>query len=136
VIEIGRCHTRGGDVAACAREHLKHHYAFGIEPVLFKPTMAIEQPFRNTFDAALSYFVGGNSDFTEDNGFALRPWTSIRFASVTISCRGDTAQSMGYYSFTDETGAVVKAEFSFVYLKTNDGRLLITLHHSSLPRPA
>ena len=47
--------------------------------VLFKPTLASETQFRFTKKAALSYFLGGDPDFTEDIGFALMHWQTIRF---------------------------------------------------------
>ena len=37
---------------------------------------------------------------------------------------------MGHYYFSAPDGSVVKADYSFSYHK-RDGRVLITLHHSS-----
>ena len=39
---------------------------------------------------------------------------------------------MGNYFFKDGSDNVVKVEFTFGY-KLNDGKLVIDLHHSSLP---
>ena len=40
---------------------------------------------------------------------------------------------MGNYYFTDKNGKTVKVEYSFGYIKDNNGDLKINLHHSSFP---
>lgn len=97
---------------------------------LFKPTMAKEVPFRLEFDESVSYFAKGK--LSEDNGFALKPWTKVRFDNAKINLYENYACAMGHYFFSDEQGEETKVEYSFVYIKTNDG-IKISLHHSSLP---
>lgn len=130
IVEIGQAKTAGEDVEAVAKALLEELYAFD-EKVLFKPTKAAEDPFRNSHDEALSYFVGGIVD--EDKGFALQPWTAVRFENEDVLIKDDYAVAMGHYYFTDTSGKETKVEYTFGYHLDEDGSLKIDLHHSSLP---
>ena len=99
--------------------------------MLFKPTLASVDQFRGTKKEALSYFIG--QDLKEDNGFALAPYTKVTWENEGIITDGDSAQAMGNYYFTKTNGDIVKVEYSFGYVKDEDGNLKINLHHSSLP---
>ena len=108
-----------------------YDYENGI--VQFKPTKASEAQFRGDVKAALSYFIGSDSDFSEDSGFALNPWVNVDFENNSINIINDIAIAMGNYFFTDNNGEKTKVEYSFVYKKNNQEDLKIILHHSSLP---
>ncbi|MEM6499416.1 MAG: phosphoribosyl-AMP cyclohydrolase, partial [Pseudomonadota bacterium] len=99
--------------------------------VLFKPTLASKDQFRGTFDEALSYFVGGK--ISEDGGFAIAPYTAVRWEPEGTTINGTTALAMGNYFFTKTDGSEVKVEYTFGIEKMDDGQLKIVLHHSSLP---
>lgn len=131
IVKIGAVHTDGGDYTSAAREHIENFYAYGQETVLFKPTLAAEDQFRGTFDEALSYFVGGS--IAEDGGFAIAPYTNVRWENEGTIINGDTALSMGNYFFTTTDGSEVKVEYTFGIEQMADGELKIVLHHSSLP---
>ena len=108
-----------------------YDYENGI--VQFKPTKASDFQFRRDVKAALSYFIGSDSDFIEDKGFALNPWVKVDFENNSINIINDIAIAMGNYFFTDNDGGKTKVEYSFVYKKNDIGDLKIILHHSSLP---
>ena len=108
-------------------------YGYNTGTVLFKPTKAKDNQFRLTFEGAKSYFVGENSDFSEDKGFALQPWTNVRFENASVILNEKTATAMGNYFFTQTNGNVVKVEYTFGYFLDPKGNLKINLHHSSLP---
>ena len=133
IVKISQTYIDKGDYKAAAKEHIENLYAYGKTDVLFKPTLASEDQFRETFDEALSYFVGG--DIKEDSGFAIKPWKAARFEeNPQIAVYDDYAISMGNYFFTPaEGGPEQKVEFTFGYIKNDEGNLLINLHHSSLP---
>ncbi|MEM8653209.1 MAG: phosphoribosyl-AMP cyclohydrolase [Pseudomonadota bacterium] len=132
IVNIGEVHTAGGDYEAAAREHIETFYAYGGDaPVLFKPTLASDDQFRGSFDEALSYFVGGSIE--EDGGFAIAPYTNVRWENEGTSISGDTALAMGNYFFTTTDGSEVKVEYTFGIQEMEDGELKIVLHHSSLP---
>jgi hypothetical protein len=99
--------------------------------VLFKPTLAAEDQFRGDFDQALSYFVGGSIE--EDGGFAIAPYTNVRWENEATFIDADSAMAMGNYFFTTTEGEEVKVEYSFGYVRDEEGDLKIVLHHSSLP---
>lgn len=111
--------------------HIDEFYAFDHGTVLFKPTLASVDQFRGTKKEALSYFIG--QDLAKDNGFALAPYTAVRWENEGIVTDSDSAMAMGNYFFTKTDGDVVKVEYSFGYVKDKDGNLKINLHHSSLP---
>jgi len=81
----------------------------------------------------LSYFIAGNDKFPEDEGFALQPWTKVRFENNGMILQEKRAIAMGNYFFTDLSGGETKVEYTFGYTLSDNGELLIDLHHSSLP---
>lgn len=107
-------------------------YAWG--PVLFKPTLTeAPQTFRTTRDGALAYFVGHNSKFPKDTGFALKHWRSVKIENAAIFIDDDIAISMGNVHITDRDGKVTTVDKTWGYKRDKDGTLRIVLHHSSLP---
>ena len=108
-------------------------YNFENGSVQFKPTKAAEKQFRNDIQGALSYFIGSDSDYSEDGGFAINPWTKVEFQNDSINIYESMALSMGNYFFTDLEGNKTKVEYTFAYIKGDTGELKIILHHSSLP---
>jgi len=131
IVAIAAAHAGGGDFKARASQHIDALYAYGDTDVMFKPTLAAEDQFRETSGEALSYFIG--TEGSEDHGFAIKGWTKVRFENNGIFTTDDTAMAMGNYYFTGPDGKETKAEFSFGYIKDDAGKLKINLHHSSLP---
>ena len=134
IVAIASVHSEGGDFAARATEHINTLYAYGDTAVMFKPTLAAEDQFRETFDEALSYFIG--TEGTEDSGFAIKGWTNVRWESNGIYTDNDSATAMGNYYFTGPDGSETKVEYTFGYVLDDEGALKINLHHSSLPYSA
>jgi len=96
--------------------------------------LASVEPFRPDLEGTLSYFVAGNSKYPEDKGFALKPWTKVRFDNHKIKIFGNKAIAMGHYYFTDKkTGQETKVEYTKGYVKMKDGRVLLFLQDSLLP---
>ncbi len=110
-----------------AKEFVSKMYA---NEILMKPTMAKEQAFRTNHPDIISYFISGH--ISEDNGFALKPWTKVRFENEGIIFKNQQAFAVGHYYFTDTNGDETKVEYSFGYI-IEDGEIKINLHHSSLP---
>jgi hypothetical protein len=116
-----------------ATQMIKRLYGYDNGIVLFKPTKAKESQFRLSFEGAKSYFIGSNDNFSEDSGFALQPWTNVRFENASVILNEKTATAMGNYFFTDPNGNIVKVEYTFGYFLDSKECLKINLHHSSLP---
>jgi hypothetical protein len=133
IVDIGTVYQAGRDYQAAAREMIAQMYGYDDGPVLFKPTKAADDQFRETADQALSYFVGGS--VPEDHGFAIQPWSAVRFENHEMVLSSDMALAMGNYYFTDaNTGKAVKVEYTLgIRRAAADGRPVIFLHHSSLP---
>lgn len=134
IIRIGKFKNDRKACEKAAADIVDTLYAFDMGAVLFKPTRAAQSQFRLFREAAISYFIGGNSNFPEDTGFALQPWTEVRFENSGMVLDDQTALAMGNYFFTEAgTGNVKKVEYSFGYIKTSNGSIKINLHHSSVP---
>lgn len=134
IVEIGRIYRAGGDYVSAASDHINRFYAYDLGLVLFKPTLAADEQFRGSFDGALSYFVGGNPSYPEDKGFALRPWTKVRWRNEGITNNSCTmAVAMGNYFFTAESGEETKVEYTIGYVKDVENQLRMVVHKSSLP---
>ncbi len=134
IVRIGQVYSEKGNYSNEAADFIQDMYGYDLSSVLFKPTLASNDQFRSSFDAALSYFVGGNDAYAEDKGFAIKPYTNVKFDNVGIinnSCR--MAVAMGNYFFTDTKGSETKVEYTFAYVKDSDGDLRIVAHQSSLP---
>ncbi|MEM9151081.1 MAG: phosphoribosyl-AMP cyclohydrolase [Cyanobacteria bacterium P01_F01_bin.3] len=131
IMAIAKIHADGGDFETRASEHIDALYAYGESPVMFKPTLASDDQFRETFDEALSYFIGTQG--TEDHGFATKGWSNVRGESNGIYTDKDSAIAMGNYFFTGADGKETEAEYTFGYILDDQGDLKINLHHSSLP---
>lgn len=133
VVAIGNAYSKGEDYKKVAEELVDSLYLYQSGPVLFCPTKASKKQFRLTREGAVSYFVGDDRNYPEDKGFALQPWTKVRFENAETYIHGDYAVAMGNYFFTPEEGEEVKVEYTFGYIKDKDGKLKINLHHSALP---
>ena len=131
IVAIAATHKDGGDFKARATQHIESLYAYGKSDVMFKPTLAAKDQFREKFGEALSYFVG--TEGTEDAGFAIKGWTKVRWENNGIYTADETAMAMGNYFFTGPDGKEIKVEYTFGYIHDEDGKLKINLHHSSLP---
>ena len=131
IVAIASTHTSNGDYTARATQHINALYAYGLTDVMFKPTLAAEDQFRETFGEALDYFVGREG--SEDKGFAISGWTDVRWENNAIYTDNDSAMAMGNYFFSKADGSVTKVEYTFGYVLDDEGELRINLHHSSLP---
>mgnify|MGYP006181289879 FL=1 len=132
VINIGKKFIKGDEYREYAEQFLDNLYAFSNGNVLFKPTLASKTQFRLNKNAALSYFIGNNHEFKEDNGFALTSWDSIKFENIQILIFDKIALAMGNY-FMVKDGISKKIEYSFAYKKDDHSNLRIVLHDSHLP---
>ena len=132
IVEIGKTKNHFEESVSVTTKFINELYDFENGNVQFKPTKASEKQFRNDFESALSYFIGNNTDFSEDSGFALNPWVSVEFENDSLNVYDDIGIAMGNYFFIDQNGVKTKVEYSFVYKKVGNS-LKIILHHSSLP---
>ncbi len=136
LVAISDAHEKNGQAAAkeLAGKVIDSAYGYQLGPVLFKPTLTqAPQTFRTTRDGALAYFVGGDSNYPKDTGFALKGWKSVDIKNAAIFIAGDVATSMGNVSITDKNGKVTTVDKTWKFLKDDSGKLRIVVHHSSLP---
>ncbi|MGB3472484.1 MAG: phosphoribosyl-AMP cyclohydrolase [Erythrobacter sp.] len=138
IVKIGKVFSEGGDYRKAAADHISEFYAYDQSLVLFKPTLASVEQFRPSFDGALSYFVGGNPSYPEDKGFAITPWSKVRWQNAGITnnvCY--MAVAMGNYYFTPAKGGEeTKVEYTIGYIRDAEGDLRMTVHKSTIPYSA
>lgn len=136
LIDINSAYEKGGQAAAkaLAEQVIDAAYGYQMGAVLFKPTLTVApQTFRTTRAGALAYFVGGDSNFPKDTGFALKGWKQCEAKNAAIFIAGDSASTMGNVVMTDKNGKVTTVDKTWKYVKDDAGKLRIVLHHSSLP---
>ena len=133
VVKIGSLKNDFNECEIYTNSFLEDLYNFQNGTVLFKPTKCAHEQFRATKKEALSYFIAGEKRACqEDKGFAIQPWTKVRFENSGMILENGRALAMGNYFFTDTEGNEAKVEYTFGY-KLIKGSLKIDLHHSSFP---
>ncbi|MEC3875705.1 hypothetical protein [Chryseobacterium salviniae] len=139
LVKIGKIKEEGGDYRKFAQQVLSDAYNYDYGKVFFKPTLAYgDQTFRNDKKGALAYFVGGDPDYPNDKGFALKPWVKARYDNTGndnqgIQIYGSVAITMGNVWVTDKDGNEIMVDKTWVFRKGKDGKLRIIVHKSSLP---
>ncbi len=133
VVKIGSLKEKRAECEAYTSDFLDERYAFETGQVLFKPTKCADKQFRASKVEAMSYFIAGDDRAcSEDKGFAIQPWTKVRFENTGLILDAARAIAMGNYFFTDLDGNEAKVEYTFAY-QMIDGELKIDVHHSSFP---
>jgi hypothetical protein len=138
LVNVAQTHAKGGDAKAAAGKMIDDLYDYADGKVFFKPTLAYgPRTFRPTREGALAYFVGGNPNFPEDTGFALKGWTKARYDNNAsengIQIHGDIAITMGNVYITGADGKEVMVDKTFVFRRCKDGNLRLCVHKSALP---
>ena len=136
LIQISDDYTKSGfeKARATAATIIDAAYGYNMGPVLFKPTLTSSpQTFRTTREGALSYFVGGDSKYPKDTGFALKGWKAVDIENAALHINGDVANSMGNVTFTDKDGKKTTVDKTWTFKKDDNNVVRIVLHHSSLP---
>ena len=139
IVELGQLATHGESsekIISDATTGLEALYAFKFAPVVFKPTKS--SSFRPELAGAVSYFIGNRDQqgFVHgDHGFATGGhFSAVRFDNQVWQKTGENMMTVGgHYYFVGAGGSETKADFTFAYVKLDDGQWYITTHHSSLP---
>lgn len=133
LLDISKTYREGGNYKALASNLIKDIYAYDNTDVLFKPTLASKKMFRPELEGAISYFVAGDDNYPEDNGFAISPWADLEFENTGYIIEGNIGLVMGNKHLTQVDGTKVTANYTMAFKPNNKGKLQIILHHSSLP---
>jgi len=70
--------------------------------------------------------------------FKVLPGHRVSFGDQLIRVYGDTAINTGYYTFSyvkDGETKTIPARYSFVYVKSDRGWLIVDHHSSAMPPP-
>ena len=141
MVEISKTYRNGGNYKELAGAFIDKLYNFQNGRVFFRPTLAAApRNFRTTRAGALSYFIGEDPNFPDDEGFAKKPWAAARYdnaieGSNAIQIYGNIAMTMGnvylkYEVSTDDKEVVVDKVFA--YLKDREGNLRLIVHKSAV----
>jgi hypothetical protein len=136
LVNISTVYDTSGFAAAkaVAEAVLDAAYSYDSNNTVFKPTLTFgNQTFRLTRAGALAYFVGGDPNFPNDTGFALKSWRNVQIQNAAILLEGNSGTSMGNVIITDKNGNSVTVDKTWRFVRGSDGKLRITIHHSSLP---
>jgi hypothetical protein len=138
LVHVGAVDAAGGNARAAASDLVDALYDYAEGTVFFKPTMAFgKNTFRRSKRGAISYFVGGDPDFPEDTGFALKRWVKVWYdnnaAENGIQIHGDIAITMGNVYLQTASGDEVMVDKTFVFRLGRDGKLRLCVHKSALP---
>ena len=141
LIEISEAYRNRGNYRELAEKFIDYKYDFKEGRVFFRPTLAAApQNFRTTREGALSYFIGENPRFPDDDGFAKKPWAKARFdnaieGSNAIQIFGNIAMTMGNVYLQPEVstdGKEVIVDKVFAFRKDDKGKLRLIVHKSAL----
>jgi hypothetical protein len=137
LVHIGELYRAGGNYQGYANQFIDTVYDYNLGRVFFKPTQAFgPHTFRPTKAGALSYFIGGNSAFPEDQpGFALKyHFRSVTFDNLPngIQIHGEIAITMGKVNLALNNGTTLTVDKTLVFRRRGSG-LRLCVHHSSLP---
>merc|ERR1712146_366935 len=128
VVKIGSLKDDREACEAFTNEFLDEVYAFDQGPVNFKPTKCSVQQFRPTKAEALSYFIAGpQAVYEEDKGFAINPWTNVKFENTDIILEKGRAIAMGNYWFTQPDGSSAKVDTPSLTKKSMENLKLISI---------
>lgn len=136
LLKIGEDFESGGleKATKTASDALDAAYGYNMGTVLFKPTLSHgNQTFRTTKEGALAYFVGGNKNFPNDAGFALKGWKKYDYKNASVFISGNVALTTGNVMLTNKDGSVTTVDKTWGFKKDTSGKMRIVLHHSSLP---
>ena len=143
LVKIGQTYHDKGDYKGVASQIIDDNYDFKEGRVFFRPTLAVApQAFRTTKEGALAYFVGGDTNFPNDKGFAIYPttWLKCRYdneieGNNAIQIHGNIALAMGNVYLSGADGNDIVVDKVFAFRKGSDGKLRLIVHKSALPNP-
>lgn len=133
LIGIGNAYKNEGDYKATAVRHIERFYGFDDGKVLYKPYRTMNKPFRTTAEGALSYLIGDNAAFPEDEGFAIQPWIRIRWENAGIINDSNIAIAMGTAYFEHENGSETRKNYTLCFKRNPQGDLKIITQKTSSP---
>jgi len=95
---------------------------------VLKPTFS--SVMRRTPEEIRVYFVGGGK--FGDVGFFKEQFCDVLFTGGSPQFFGEMAFDMGGYEFIRQDRSKVEADYTFIYQRATEGKVLIVAHHSSL----
>lgn len=142
LVEICRAYSEGGNYRSLAEKFIDDLYDFQDGRVFFRPTLANPpHNFRTTREGALSYFIGEDPNFPNDDGFIKKGWVSAEYdnaieGSNAIQIHGNIAMAMGNVYLSKEVAiggdTEVVVDKVFAYRKDHEGKLRLIVHKSAV----
>ena len=99
VVKIGSLKDSRKECEDFSSQFLDKLYSFENGPVLFKPTKCKLNNLEKQGEATSYFIAGDDRACNEDGGFAINPWTKVRFENTNIILEENRAIAMGNYFF-------------------------------------
>lgn len=132
-IGISNAKKNDGNFKGAAQRHVQNLYGFDEGKVLYKPYNTMDKSFRTTEEGAISYLIGDNKSFPEDQGFALEAWKNVRFENIGIINDSSIAIAMGTLYFEHDNGSETRKNYTLCFKRNAEGKLKIIAQKSSFP---
>ena len=140
LVEIATVSRNRGNYEEVANKFIDKTYDFSWMngKLFFRPTLAYPpNAFRTNRAATLSYFIGGNAQFPDGDGFARGPWVKCDYSNDLgngvsgIQTYQDLAIVMGTVTLTDCHEKKTKVDKVFVFRRQAPGVLKLVVHMSA-----
>ena len=122
-----------GYYESAARKHIEQHYNFAEGDVMFKIGNDENAPFRYTADGLLSYLIGKNKQFPNDEGIANQNWRKIDWDNSGIINEGNVAIVIGRVKMTNEDNDEINQNYTMGLKRDSNGALRLIAHKISQP---
>ncbi|MBT8190887.1 MAG: phosphoribosyl-AMP cyclohydrolase [Bacteroidia bacterium] len=133
IVAISNAYKNNGDYKYIAQNHVEKYYGFDDGKVLFKASNSNDLPFRSTYEGALSYYIGNNPSYPDDNGFALADWVNVNWKNAGIINDEKIAIAIGQSVYKDANGDEYIKNYTMCFKKDMNDRLMLIAHKSSSP---
>lgn len=118
---------------SAARKHIDQYYNFEEGKVMFKIGNEEDAPFRYTIEGLLSYLIGKNKEFPNDEGIAMQNWRKIDWNNSGIIKEGNIAIVIGSVTMTNDDNDQINQNYTMGLKRNSNGALKLIAHKISRP---
>lgn len=117
-----------------AKKHIDKNYNLSEGKVMFKIGHNDDEPYRYNYDGILSYLIGKNKEFPNDQGIAKENWRKMEWKNDGIIYEGnDLAIVMGKVKMVKEDNEELSQNFTMFLKKNTQGELKLVAHKITIP---
>lgn len=113
-----------------AKEHIENFYNFKEGEVIFKIGYDDNTPFRNTHAGLLSYLIGKNKEFPNDDGIAKKQWRKMNWNNMATIMERDVAIAFGRVTM-ESSEEYIEQNYTMVLKRAENGKVKLIAHKVS-----